>query len=155
MSTSSLRRAPLQDSHERLVVESQALMRQMMKHRVTVTLAKPSEQAASAESDKEDDSVHKLKQHAEKVMQAHKEAAQFASSYDEHGALWRVSTNSHGPNLLSMRHPQKLQPKSTFTRAPLLTLLMRADLQQPKAEAYANLALGQSPCALRALEAEG
>jgi len=58
MSTSSLRQAPLHDSYERLVMETQTLMKQMMEHRVTVTLAKPSE---SAESNKEDDSVHKLK----------------------------------------------------------------------------------------------
>jgi len=52
-------------------------------------------------------------------MQADKDAAQLAPANDEHGALWRVSTSSCGPNVLSRRRPQKLQPEGTFTRAPL------------------------------------
>ena len=88
-------------------------------------LAKASEQAALAESEKEYDSTHEAEQRAGQMKQAYKD------DYAAWHAVARV-TEQLWAKLPSRTRPQKLQPKSKRARAPVFEWELIINSPQPR-----------------------
>ena len=109
-------------------------------------LAKASEQAALAESEKEYDSTHEAEQRAGQMKQAYKD------DYAAWHAVARVTEQLWAKFAEQDASSEATAEKQTCARS---CLRMGADHQHPTAKACDNLASEQSPYVPRVLEANG